>query len=117
MKSAEYPNLSRTLVVGLTAAALSVSAAGVASASTDTTDNTLRITQRDYEFQVEGELTAGTVSIAVENLGTEFHEIAMAKLIDGHTVDDVRVALETATEDENPLTGIVEDDNVIDDLG
>jgi hypothetical protein len=131
MKSADTPNLSRTLVVGATAAALALGVASTASAATDTTepghtmstsggeatDNTLRITQRDYEFQVEGELTAGAVSIAVENLGAEFHEIAMARLLDGHTVDEVRAALEAATEDEDPLTGLVEEDSVIDELG
>ena len=74
MKSAETTTLARTLVVGATAAALSFSVAGTASASADTTepagdatDNTLRITQHDYEFQVEGALTAGSVSIAVES--------------------------------------------------
>jgi hypothetical protein len=80
-------------------------------------DNTLHITQRDYEFEVDGALTAGSVSIAVENLGAEFHEIGMAKLIDGHTVDEVRAALEAASEDEDPLTGLVEDDSLIDELG
>ncbi len=77
----------------------------------------MHITQRDYEFEVDGALTAGSVSIAVENLGAEFHEIGMAKLVDGHTVDEVRAALEAASEDEDPLTGLVEDDSVIDELG
>jgi hypothetical protein len=131
MKSAETPTLSRTLVAGLATAALSVSVAGTASAATDTTepghtmstsagsttDNTLRITQRDYEFQVDGTLTAGSVSIAVENLGAEFHEIAMARLLDGHTVEEVRAALGAATEEEDPLQGLVEEDSVIDELG
>src|SRR5262245_46558673 len=117
MKTAESPNLSRALVVGLTAAALSISAAGTASASTETTDNTLHIAQRDYEFQVDGALTAGSVSIAVENLGAELHELAMAKLVDGHTVEDVRAALESATEDEDPLEGLVDMDSAIVELG
>jgi hypothetical protein len=131
MNSAETPTLARTLVAGLATAVLSLGVAGTASAATDTTepghtmdtatgdatDNTLRITQRDYEFQVDGALTAGSVSIAVENLGAEFHEIAMGRLVDGHTVDEVRAALEAATEDEDPLTGLVEEDSVIDELG
>ena len=83
----------------------------------DAADNTLHITQRDYEFEVDGASTAGSVSIAVENLGAEFHEIGMAKLLDGHTVDEVRAALEAASEDEDPLTGLVEDDSLIDELG
>jgi uncharacterized cupredoxin-like copper-binding protein len=135
-------NLPRRLVVGVAAAALSLGAGGTAAASGDTTEpvrsepahteaehtmvatatgdatgNTLHITERDYEFEVEGELTAGSVSIAVENLGAEIHEIGMAKLVDGHTVEEVRAALEAAGEDEDPLEGLVEEDSVIDELG
>src|SRR5262245_14078256 len=117
MKTAETPNLARTLVVGATAAALSFGVAGTASASTDAGDNTLHITQRDFEFQIDGALTAGSVSIAVENLGTELHELAMGRLVDGHTVDEVRAALESATEDEDALQGLVEEGSVIDELG
>ena len=96
---------------------------GAASGTADddsapATSNTLRITETEYEFTVEGELQAGSVSIAVENVGAEFHEIAMGKLVDGHTVDDVRAALDAADEQtDNPLEGILEDDTVIDDLG
>jgi hypothetical protein len=96
---------------------------GVASGGEDddsaaATNNILRITESEYEFAVEGELEAGSVSIAVENVGEEFHEIAMGRLLDGHTVDDVRAALEAADEEaDNPLDGILEDDSVIDDLG
>jgi hypothetical protein len=142
MPTADTPNLSRTLGVGVAAVALSIGAGGPAAASSNTTEpassepahsepehtmaatsggdatgNTLHITERDYEFHVEGELTAGSVSIAVENLGTEIHEIGMAKLVDGHTVDEARAALESAGEDDDPLEGLVEDDNVIDELG
>jgi hypothetical protein len=143
MHAVETPSLPRTLVVGVAAAAvLALGATGATAASSDTTEpastepahteaehtvdttgagdaagNTLHITERDYEFQVEGELTAGSVSIAVENLGAEIHEIGMAKLVDGHTVEEVRAALETAGEDEDPLEGLVEDDSVIDELG
>ena len=60
-----------------------------------------------------GDLTAGSVSIAVENLGAEVHEIGMAKLVDGHTVEEVRAALEAAGEDEDPLEGLVEEGSVI----
>jgi hypothetical protein len=89
----------------------------VDSAGGDAAGNTLHITERDFEFQVEGEPTAGSVSIAVENLGSEIHEIGMARLVDGHTVEEVRAALETAGEDEDPLAGLVEEGSVIDELG
>ena len=92
---------------------------GVASCGDDSSsDNTLQITARDYEFEVEGSVDAGAVSIAVENSGQEFHELAMGKLVDGRTVEDARAALEAADEEtENPLDGIVEEDSVIDELG
>ena len=57
------------------------------------------------------------MSIAVENLGSEIHEIGMARLVDGHTVEEVRAALETAGENEDPLVGLVEEDSAIDELG
>jgi uncharacterized cupredoxin-like copper-binding protein len=143
MQTADTSTLPRTLVVCVATAALSLGAGGAASASSDTTvpadsepthtaaehtmvdtaggdatGNTLHITERDYEFQVEGELTAGSVSIAVENLGSEIHEIGMARLVDGHTVEEVRAALETAAgEDEDPLVGLVDEDSAIDELG
>ena len=79
MQTAETSTLPRTLVVCVATAALSLGAGGAASASSDTTEpadsepthttaghtvvdtaggdatgNTLHITERDYEFQVEG---------------------------------------------------------------
>ena len=103
------------LVVALGACTLT----GVAACGDDSnSDNTLQITERDYEFELDGSVEAGSVSIAVENKGEEFHEIAMGKLVDGQTVEDARAALEAANEDtENPLEGIVDDDSVIDELG
>ena len=92
---------------------------GVASCGDDSnSDNTLQITARDYEFEVDGSVEAGALSIAVENSGEEFHEIAMGRLVDGQTVEDARAALEAADEEtENPLDGIVEEGSVIDELG
>ena len=81
-------------------------------------ENKLTVTERDYEFEVAGEVQAGTLSIAVSNEGAELHEIAMAKLVEGKTLDDVRATLEAASEEEeNVLEGVAEDDAVIDDLG
>ena len=80
-------------------------------------DNILRVTQRDYAFEVEGEPRAGTLTVEVENTGEEWHELAMAKLLPGKTLADVGVALEGAKEDENPLGSVTEAEAVIDDLG
>ena len=93
---------------------IGVASGGQSDDSAEGADNVLRITASEYEFAVEGELEAGTVSIAVDNVGDEFHEVAVGRLLDGHTVDDVRAALETADEDtDDPLEGIVEENGVL----
>lgn len=117
--------MSRTIlrVVLSLALVIGVSACGDddddTAAGGDTAANVLRITAREYEFDVEGDVDAGALSIAVANDGAEFHELAMSKLADGKTLDDARAALENATDDhdEDPLAGITEGDAVIDDLG
>jgi hypothetical protein len=81
-------------------------------------ENALTITERDYAFDVEGEATAGTLTIDVTNNGKELHELAMARLVDGKSLDDARSALESADpEDEDSLKGIIEEEAVIDELG
>lgn len=81
-------------------------------------DSTLTITETDYAFEVSGEPSAGTLTIDVTNEGDELHELAMAKLRDGKTVDDAREALEAASpEDEDVLAEVALPDSGIDDLG
>ena len=81
-------------------------------------ENVLTISTREYEFAVSGEPTAGTLTIDVTNEGEEWHEIVMAKLKDGKTLDDVRTALEEAGEDEDPFDEFGDENGrVIDDLG
>src|SRR6187402_3220575 len=94
----------RTLVHLAIGLALLSSAAACGDDEEDSAgaDNTLTISTKEYAFEIEGE---------------EFHEIAMAKLVDGKSVDDVSVALAAASEeDENALEGIVEEESAIDDL-
>ena len=90
-----------------------------APADGDGGDNTLTITEREYEFDVEGDVEAGDLSIAVSNGGAEIHEIGMAKLLDGKTVEDLQAAIEAAGDDqeEDIFEGITEEDAVIDELG
>lgn len=84
----------------------------------DDGENVLTITERDYEFEVSGQPVAGTLTVDVTNEGEEWHEIVMAKLQDGKTLDDVRTALEEAGEDEDPFAEFADDSGtVIDDLG
>ena len=80
-------------------------------------DNTLQIVESEYAFNITGEAVAGSLAIDVENAGAELHEIGMAKLLDGKTMDDVRAALDAATEEtENVLEGVAEEDTAIDEL-
>jgi hypothetical protein len=97
-----------------------ISAAGCGDDDDDAgggSDNTLTVTAREYAFDVEGEIQAGSVSIAVDNAGEEVHELAIGKLVDGKSVDDVRAALEAAGDSEDALDGIAESDSAIDSIG
>lgn len=80
-------------------------------------DNVLTISAREYEFDVEGDVVAGSLSIDVTNGGAEAHEIGMARLVDGKTVDDVRAAAEATSDEEDFLDGLTEEESVIDELG
>ncbi|HVF52343.1 MAG TPA: hypothetical protein VNC78_01920 [Actinomycetota bacterium] len=79
--------------------------------------NVLTIVERDYSFEVSGEIEAGTVSVSVSNEGSEFHEIAMARFLEGKTMDDLLKAIEKSKGRGNPLKGIAEEESVIDQLG
>jgi hypothetical protein len=81
-------------------------------------DNVLKIVEREYEFAVSGTPSAGTLTVDVSNEGKEWHELAMAKLLDGKTIEDLRTALEGAEEDEDPFEGIADESaEAVDDLG
>jgi uncharacterized cupredoxin-like copper-binding protein len=81
-------------------------------------ENKVSIIETNYAFQVSGPVKAGTVSLEVSNQGTEFHETAFAKIVDGKTIDDVKAALDAATrETENPLEGVAEEESAMDGLG
>jgi hypothetical protein len=80
--------------------------------------NVLTISEREYAFTVSGSPKAGTLTIGVSNEGEQLHEIAIAKLKAGKTLDDAKAALaQERSDDENPLVGITEEDAAIDDLG
>lgn len=62
----------------------------VASAMTPAAEpvGDITITEKDYDFDVTGALTAGTHTIRVENAGPQVHEVAMNQLAPGKTVAD-----------------------------
>jgi hypothetical protein len=75
----------------------------------DGASNTLDVTLNGAELDVEGSLVAGTVSIAVRNIGDGLHAMAVGRLVDGKTLEDARNALASAGPDvADPLVGIVE---------
>ena len=92
---------------------------GGSAPAEETVASTLTVTDSDYAFAVEGEPVAGNLSIAVTNDGAEFHEIAMARLADGKTLEDFRTALAESSEEDDDDTygGVIEADSAIDDLG
>ncbi|MET0886023.1 MAG: hypothetical protein ABWX92_06190, partial [Mycetocola sp.] len=78
----------------------------------DGASNTLDVTLNGAELDVEGSLVAGTVSIAVRNVGDGLHAMAVGQLIDDKTLEDARNALASAGPDvTDPLVGIVEYSN------
>ncbi len=81
-------------------------------------ENKVSIIETNYAFQVSGPVKAGTVSLEVTNEGTEFHETAFVKLLDGKTIEDMKAALDKATPDtENPFEGVGEEESAMDGLG
>lgn len=71
--------------------------------------NTLEVTENGAKLDVRGTLVAGTVSIAVRNVGDGLHSMVVGRLVDGKTLDDARNALAAAGPDvTDALAGIVE---------
>lgn len=122
MNTRTVAQLLAGLMVLLTTASCADEATGAGGAGTETDrgaqPNTVRIIERDYAFEISGQPAGGALSIAVENTGSELHEVAFSKLLDGKTFADAKAALESAGEDDrNPLEGIADSDSVIDDFG
>lgn len=133
----------RALALALTvSSALTFAACGDdddSEASTETTEasnqsegeesdasDTVEVTMVNYAYQVSGALKAGG-TLEVSNTAAEFHMVGIGKLAEGKTIDDVKTALEGATEQggtvavpiqsaqaaeeegEDPLGGLLED--------
>jgi len=50
----------------------------------------ITITEKDYDFEVTGNLTAGAHTVRVENAGPQLHEVAMTQLAPGKTLADLQ---------------------------
>jgi hypothetical protein len=84
------------------------------------TSNTLEVTVNGAELDVKGSLVAGTVSIAVRNIGDGLHTMFIGRLLEGKTLDDARNALRRAGPDvteTDALQGIVEHSSPLTALG
>jgi uncharacterized cupredoxin-like copper-binding protein len=62
----------------------------VASAATPAAEpaTDITITEKDYDFEVTGPLTAGAHTIRVENAGPQVHEVSLNQLAPGKTLAD-----------------------------
>jgi hypothetical protein len=77
-----------------------VVASGATPAPEPTADIT--ITERDYDFDITGPLTAGTHTIRVENAGPQVHEVAMYQVAPGKTMADVQAWMQAGMRGEPP---------------
>lgn len=93
---ARRPRPLRVLLV----LALIVATFGACGDDDDTTEsgggegeNAASVTMREYNFLVDGELTAGSAAITMKNTGKEFHMVGLGKLKAGKTLSDVQTTL------------------------
>jgi uncharacterized cupredoxin-like copper-binding protein len=56
---------------------------------------TVTVTARDFALDLPDSMAAGAVTLRLVNQGKEFHHVWIARLEDGHTVDDVLAAMKT----------------------
>lgn len=77
-----------------------VSANEAAPAAEPTADIT--ITEKDYDFDVTGNLTAGAHTIRVENAGPQLHEVAISQLAPGKTLADFQAWVQGGMKGEPP---------------
>ncbi len=60
------------------------------------------ITQRDFAFDAPDTIAAGTRTLEVRNIGAQSHELHLAKLDPGHTLQDVLEAVQQSGPDTPP---------------
>jgi len=60
------------------------------------------ITQRDFAFDVPATIAAGTRTLEVRNTGAQTHEMALARLDPGYTLQDVLAALQQGGPGQGP---------------
>jgi hypothetical protein len=75
-----------------------VTGATGATAATDA----LTVVAVEYEFQVEGSAEPGPAELVLVNEGEEPHELALMRLAEGRTIEDVEALIEEGVPDEPP---------------
>ena len=68
----------------------------------ETSSNTVDITMQDYAFAVEGEPTAGPLTLTFHNEGDDIHHAILGQLDDGKTMEDVQKVLDKGLEGPPP---------------
>lgn len=76
--------------------------------------NVLRFIEDEYSYEIDGEVDAGTVTFDVDNIGDEFHMVALCPLKAGKTVADVQTAAQA--EDESAFGEVCNEDPTADAL-
>jgi hypothetical protein len=74
----------------------------------ETGSDTIKITYKDYAYEVSGPLTAGG-TIELENAGKEFHMMGVVKLKRGKTLKDVQSLLKKFSEEDSGDSGSAEE--------
>jgi len=62
----------------------------------------ITITEKDYDFDVTGALTAGPHTIRVENTGPQVHEVALSQLAPGKSLADFQAWVQGGMKGEPP---------------
>ena len=78
------------------------SAPSDAAAGDDAASNTVDITMQDYAFAVDGEPTAGPLTLTFHNEGEDIHHAILGQLDEGKTMEDVQKVLDKGLDGPPP---------------
>ncbi len=78
---------------------VTITVTGTAGSAAPSADVMIR--QREFAFDVPATVKAGSTRIEVHNAGSQVHEMVLAKLDPGYTLDEVKAAASQANGDNN----------------
>ena len=77
-------------------------ASGATGTSGGATANTVEVTAKEFEFQVDGPVPAGRDGFVLHNEGQMPHELQVLQLTDGKTIDDMKALLQNGLPKQPP---------------